>query len=196
MNRKTFDLFASVIGLLLAVVLIVAGILLQWGGNFANGQVKDQLVAQKITFPEAGSQSLTSLPAADRAAMEKYAGQTMTTGDQAYTWANHYIKVHMGYIANGKTYDEVSGDFMAKNGQLQADPNNKALAATVATLGQQRQSLFMGSTLMGLLGFTYAFATIAKIALIASWASFIAGALLLVPVIAGFAQVRKAELQV
>ena len=193
MNRRTFDQFASIIGLIIALVLIIAGFLLQWGGNFAKGQVRDQLIAQKITFPAAGSDSLKSLPAEDRTAMEKYAGQDMATGEQAYTWANHYIKVHMGYIADGKTYDEVSGEFMAKNAALQADPNNKTLAATVAALGQQRQSLFMGSTLMGLLGFTYAFATIGKIALIASYAAFIAGLLLLILAIAGFAQVRKAE---
>jgi len=193
MNRKSFDKIASTIGLLLGLVLITAGFLLQWGGNFANGQVKEQLVAQKVTFPEAGTGSLKALPDADRVAMEKYAGQEMTTGDQAYTYANHYIAIHMQGIADGKTYEEVSGAYQADNAALQADPSNQVLAGKVAMEAGQRQALFMGSTLRGLLGFTYAFATIAKIALIASYTLFISGALFLILALAGFAHLRKAD---
>ena len=43
MNRKTFDKIASIIGLLLAVVLIAAGAMLQWGASFANKNVKEQI---------------------------------------------------------------------------------------------------------------------------------------------------------
>ena len=56
MNRKTFDKIASIIGLLLAVVLIAAGAMLQWGASFANKNVKEQLVSQKITMPAVDSQ--------------------------------------------------------------------------------------------------------------------------------------------
>lgn len=192
MKRKTFDKIASIIGLLLGVGLILAGALLSWGGNFAQTQVKDQLAQQKIEFPAADSPALTKLPAADAAAMKKFAGQMMTTGNQANTYANHYIKVHMGFVAGGKMYEEVSGEFMGKSAALAADPKNAALAAEVSTLGQQRQTLFMGSTLRGLLGFTYAFATLGSIALIASYVSYVGGIVFIILALLGFAHLRRA----
>lgn len=43
MRRKTFDVLVSSVGLLLTVVLIVAGALLMWGYTFTNDQVNQQL---------------------------------------------------------------------------------------------------------------------------------------------------------
>jgi hypothetical protein len=191
MNRKTFDKLASIIGLVLSAVLIGAGALLMFGGNFALGQVEEQLVSQKVTFPTADK--LASLPEEDRLAMEKYAGQEMTTGDQAYTYANHYIKVHMAGVADGKVYEEVSGEFLAKSAQLKENPTDTALAAEVAKLGGQRQTLFMGSTLVGLLGYAYAFSVIGTVALYASYVAFAAGIGFLILAILGFAHLRKAD---
>ena len=65
MRRKTFDVLVSVGGLVLAAVLLVAGGLLVWGYSFANGQVHDQLAAQKIVFPSTGNAEFKALPAAD-----------------------------------------------------------------------------------------------------------------------------------
>ena len=192
MNRKTFDKIASIIGLMLAVVLIVAGAMLQWGGNFANKNVKDQLVNQKITFPTTDNGGFKALPAEDQKAMAKYAGQTMTTGDQAATFANHYIWVHMQGVAGGKVYEEVSGEFLAANAQLKATPNDAALQAKVAQLGGQRQTLFMGETLRGMLLNAYAFGTLGKIAMMASYVMFIGGALFLILALLGFAHLRRA----
>jgi hypothetical protein len=192
MKRKAFDKIASMIGAMLGIGLLVAGALLSWGGNFAASQVKDQLSQQKIQFPAANDASLAKLPAADAAAMKVYAGQMMTTGAQANTYANHYIKVHMGYVAGGKMYEEVSGEFMGKSAALAADPKNAALATEVATLGGQRQTLFMGSTLRGLLGFTYAFATLGSISLIASYVAYVGGIVFLILALLGFAHLRRA----
>lgn len=180
------------IGAMLGVGLLLAGALLSWGGNFAASQVKDQLSQQKIEFPAADSPALAKLPPADAAAMKVYAGQMMTTGAQANTYANHYIKVHMGFVAGGKMYEEVSGEFMAKSAALAADPTNKTLATEVATLGGQRTTLFMGSTLRGLLGFTYAFATLGSIALIASYVAYVGGIVFLILALLGFAHLRRA----
>jgi len=191
MNRKQFDKIASNIGVLLAIFLIAAGALLQWGGNFANGQVKDQLSEQKIVFPAADSGSIKALPAADAAAMKKYAGMTMTTGEQANTWANHYIAIHMKAIGQGKTYEEVSGEFMAANAAAQANPKDPALAAKAAGLGGVRTTLFMGDTLRGLLGFSYAFSVLGSIALIASYVSFAGGVIFLILALLGFAHLRR-----
>src|SRR5215470_3047466 len=78
MRRKTFDLLAIIGGLVLTVVLAVAGGLLLWGHNFVSDQVHTQLAAQKIYFPPAGSGAIKALPAADAKAMTAYAGQQMT----------------------------------------------------------------------------------------------------------------------
>ena len=40
-------------GLVVAIVLLVAGGLLMWGHNFANSNVHSQLAQQQITFPPA-----------------------------------------------------------------------------------------------------------------------------------------------
>jgi hypothetical protein len=191
MNRKQFDKIASNIGILLAVVFIAAGALLQWGGNFANGQVKDQLSAQKIVFPAADSASIKALPAADANEMKKYAGMMMTTGAQANTWANHYIAVHMNGIGQGKTYEEVSGEFMAANAAAQANPKDETLAAAAAKLGGIRTTLFMGDTLRGLLGFSYAFSVLGSIAIIASYVCFAGGLIFLILALLGFAHLRR-----
>ena len=191
MKRTTFDKIASMIGLMLGVGLLIAGALLSWGGNFATEQVKNNLADQKIVFPAADSAGIKALPAADAAAMRKYAGMTMTTGEQARTWSDHYIKVHMVAIGGGKTYDDVSGEFMAASAQLKASPNDAALSAQVAGLGQLRQTLFMGSTLRGLLGFSYAFATIGSVAIIASYVAYAGGLLFLILALLGFAHLRR-----
>ncbi len=121
---------------LIGILGFVAGFAF-WGSNFATGQVRDQLTAQQIFFPAAGSPAVTSLPAADAAAMTVYAGQQMTTGAQAETYANHFIAVHLNEVAGGQTYSQVSA-------ASQAAPTNTKLAGEV-------QTLFRGETLRGLL---------------------------------------------
>ena len=121
---------------LIGILGFVAGFAF-WGSNFATSQVHDQLSAQRVFFPAAGTAALTSLPAADAAAMSVYAGEQMTTGAQAETYADHFIAVHLNEIAGGKTYAQVSA-------AAQADPTNTKLAGQV-------QTLFRGETLRGLL---------------------------------------------
>jgi len=179
--------------LILAVVLIGAGALLQWGGNFANSQVKDQLGQQKVFFPKTTDGGFNALPAADQKEMAKFAGQQMLTGAQANVFANHYIAVHLNGVAGGKVYEEVSGEFLAANSQLKATPTDSVLQAKVGQLGGQRQTLFMGSTLRGLLGFSYAFGVLGNIAMIASYGAFAGGILFFVLAMLGFAHLRRAE---
>jgi hypothetical protein len=161
MSRRTFDLLASGAGLLLAVLLLIAGGLLTWSHVFINDQVHSQLAAQKIFFPPADSPAVSD-PAF--AAMHKYGGQQLTNGAQAETYANHFIAVHLKGVAGGKTYAEVSG-------AAQADPNNAALKA-------QADTLFKGNTLRGLLLNAYAFWKIGQIALIAAIVAFIGSGLM------------------
>ena len=121
---------------LMAILSFAAGFAF-WGSSFSTGQVHDNLAAQQIYFPAANSPAITALPAADAAAMSVYAGQQMTTGAQAETYADHFIKVHLNEIAGGQTYSQVSA-------ASQAAPTNTKLAGQV-------QTLFRGETLRGLL---------------------------------------------
>jgi len=164
MRRRTFDVIASTIGLGLAALLVVAGGLLTWANTFVGDQVHSQLAEQKIFFPP--KEAYKELPAADAAAMSKYAGQQLTTGDQAATYANHFIRIHLQGIGGGKTYAELSGAALM-------DPNNQKLQGQVATM-------FKGETLRGLLLNAYAFGKMGTIAGIAAIAAWVGGALFLV----------------
>jgi len=186
MKRRTIDRIVSWLGLGLSAFLFVTAALLNWGYNFANDSVTENLAAQKITFPAADSDSLKNLADEDRAAIEPFAGLALTTGEQAKAYADHYIGAHVKGIAGGKTYSEVSGEALAVSAQSRANPADTELAAKAATLMGQRQSLFMGETLKGLLGYAFAFWQIGQIAMYAMWAALAGGVLMLILSILGF----------
>lgn len=191
MRRRKFDGIVSAVGAGLTVFLFVAAGLLNWGYSFANQSVTDQLSGQKIMFPAADSDSLKALPEVDRAAIEPYAGLQLTTGKQAQAYAMHYIGSHVKNIAGGKTYSEVSGMALAKSAEAKANPNDTALAEEAATLMGQRQTLFMGETLKGLLLNAFAFWQVGQIAMYASIACFVGGLLMLVLTLMGYAHLRR-----
>jgi len=190
-KRRTIDRIVSLIGLGLSLFLFVAAGLLYWGFTFADQNVKDQLSAQNITFPTADSDSFKALPKDDREAMEPFAGAKMTTGEQALAYAQHYIGVHVKNVAGGKTYSEVSGAALAASAQSKADPTNTELASQAATLMGQRQTLFMGETLKGLLGNAYAFWKMGQIAMYAAWAAGASAIVMLILSILGFMHLRR-----
>jgi hypothetical protein len=191
MKRRTIDRIVSWLGLGLSAFLFVTAALLNWGYNFANDSVTENLAAQKITFPAAESDSLKNLADEDRAAIEPFAGLALTTGEQAKAYADHYIGAHVKGIAGGKTYSEVSGEALAVSAQSRANPADTELAAQAAALMGQRQSLFMGETLKGLLGYAFAFWQIGQIAMYAMWAAFAGGLLMLILSILGFMHLRR-----
>jgi hypothetical protein len=177
MRRRTFDVIASSVGLLLALLLAVAGGFLWWAYTFTNNEVHDQLVAQKIVFPEAGSDSITSLPKEDQDDISKYAGQTMDDGAMAQAYADHYIAVHLDEIAGGKTYSQVSSEALA-------DPNNEELAA-------QKAALFQGETLRGLLLNAWGFWQLGQIAMWSAIVSWIGAVVMLILAVLGFIHTRR-----
>ena len=182
--RSAFDKLISGAGVALAVVLLAAGGLLTWGHYFIADQVDEQLTMQEITMPS--GEALGGLSKADANALKPYAGSKLDTGPEAKAYADHYILAHMNSMADGRTYSEVSGEFVAMSDEQKASAEGQAL-------GQLRQSLFMGDTLRGLLLYGYAFATIGTIAGIAAIVSFSAAAVLLVLVGLGFWHARKVE---
>lgn len=50
MRRRTFDLIASLGGLVLAVVLLVLGVLFQQNANFAHDNDEEQLTQQQVVL--------------------------------------------------------------------------------------------------------------------------------------------------
>ncbi len=176
MRRSALDKLISYVGLALAAVMFVAGGLLTWASAFVNEQVTNQLVSQRIDMP--GEKGIAGLKdPKDQEALRPYIGQQMSTGDQAKAFADSYILAHMNASSNGKTYEEVSGEYM----QLPDKTTDEA-----KQMAELRQSLFMGNTLRGLLLNAYAFATMGKIAAIAAVAAFVGGVVLLVLSFLGF----------
>lgn len=175
MRRKTFDILASLGGIMLVAALLIAGALATWGYSFANDNVHQQLSQQQITFPAAGSQALASPQIGPY--LNQYAGQQLTTGAQAKAYADHFIAVHLSEMPYGGVYAKVSA-------AAQADPTNTTLKAEV-------QTVFQGTTLRGLLLEAYAFSVFAIIAFWAAIASFALAFLAAVLVAFGFWHARR-----
>lgn len=185
--RAILDRLISIGGLILAVVLVIASALLLWAGLFIRNEVHDQLSAQKITMPSEET-GLADLPPEDMAALEPYAGQQMTTGNQARAYADHFIAVHLSEVADGKTYSEVSGEYLASC----SDPA-AAESTDCQTLAGQKATLFQGETLRGLLLYGYAFATMGAFAMYGGIVALAAAVILGVLVFLGFRHAREAE---
>lgn len=175
MRRRTADALLIAGGLVVAIMLVVAGGLLTWGHSFVTDQVRSQLSAQKIFFPPAGSPALDD-PAV-RPYLTQYAGQQLTTGAQARAYADHFIGVHLAKMTGGQTYAQLSA-------QAQAAPTDTKLAAEVATV-------FKGETLRGLLLNAYAFGTMGRLAGIAAISSFVGAGTLLVLCLLGVGHLRR-----
>jgi hypothetical protein len=176
MKRKTLDVMVSVAGLVIAALLVVAGSLLTWAHNFVTDEVHTQLAAQKIYFPPKGSDAIKG---PEYKEMQKYAGQQLTTGAQAETYANHFIANHLKAIGGGKTYAQLSAESMA-------NPKDTKLAETV-------QTVFKGETLRGLLLNAYAFGTMGTIAGIAALVSFVGAGIMLILGALGLWHSRRVE---
>ena len=168
------------------MAFFVAGALLMWGSNFAADYVDDELSSQNITFPPADA-----LEEEGRTDLLKYAGEDVNTGDEAEAYAS-FINGHLQGIADGATYADLGTPEREANAAVEAAVAEGADEATVAELeadaaaiSGQRNSLFKGETLRGLLLTAYAWATVGRIAGIAAFAAFAAGALMLVLVVLG-----------
>jgi len=174
MRRRTFDRLVSTEGLVLVPVLAVAGGLLTWAQRYIVGEVRDQLAAQKIYFPATDSPELA---APEFEPVRQYAGQQLTTGDQAKAYADHYIASHLKAMGAGQSYAELSAEALAR-------PDDPELAAKV-------QLMFRGETSRGLLLNAYAFGKMGDIAGYAAIAAFASAGLSLVFSLLGFYHASK-----
>ncbi|MBV1853913.1 hypothetical protein [Catellatospora tritici] len=192
MKRRTLDLMFSIGGLLIAVLLAVAGFVLKSNADFADDYVATQLRAQNITFKTADT--LTDEERAQPGLVE-YAGQRLSTGKQAEVYANEFIGLHLKGIAGGKTYADLGvpqAELRAKvtEATKSNDPNLAALQQQLADVTAQRETVFKGETLRGLLLTTYGFSEFGTKAGQAALVAYLAALLLALLALAGFAHAR------
>ena len=185
MRRRTFDAIVTAVGFGLAIFLMIAAGLLNWGATFANQSVTSQLENQNIAFPtEAAMQEAT------RDQLAKWAEQKVTTGEMARDYSDLYIWEHMKAqaisVTDGPaTYSEVSASYL---GMLR-DP--AVTAVELQRYSDLRDSLFMGNTLRGMLLEAYAFGTLGVIAGYSAIAALAGGVLMLLLSIAGLLHLRR-----
>jgi hypothetical protein len=188
MKRRTLDTFFSIGGLAISLLLLVAGLVLSANASFARTYVADQLSQQNINFKPAAT--LTD-EERQQPCLVQYAGQKMTTGKQAECYANHFIGLHLESTANGMTYAELGTPQSALRTQVAEaqknnDPTLADLQKQLADVTAQRETVFKGETLRGLLLTTYGFSEFGTKAGQAATVSYIAAGLLFLLSIAGF----------
>lgn len=161
-QRKTIDKVFILLGVVTTMVLLVIGGLAWYGYHFATTSVRNELSAQKIYFPPKDSPALDPK---EFPGLQQYAGQLVDNGPKAKAYANEFIGKHLESVAGGQTYAEVSSAALK-------DPTNQKLQG-------QKQALFQGETLRGLLlGDGYAYWTFGILAKSVAIAAFVgAGAM-------------------
>jgi hypothetical protein len=188
MKRRTLDILFSTGGGLLAVLLLIAGIVLTSNAHFANDYVKDQLSQQHITFTAADKLSDEEKA---QPCLVANAGKPLTTGKQAECYANNYIGLHLQSIAGGKTYADMGAVQSGLRAQVTAAQESNAanvadLQKQLDAVNAQRDTLFKGETLRGLLLTSYGFSEFGTKAGQAAVVAYGAAGLLLLLSIAGF----------
>ena len=188
MKRRTLDIMFSVGGLVLAGLLVAIGVVLTSNANFANNYVRDQLSQQNITF-----KSADALTDEEKQAdcLVQYAGQKLTTGKQAECYANNFIGLHLKSIAGGQTYADLGEPQSRLRAQVTEarENNDPALAGLQDQLDEittQRDTVFKGETLRGLLLTSYGFSEFGTKAAQGATVAYIAAAVLALLSIAGF----------
>jgi len=192
LTRRGIDKTLVALGGVFAVFLLAAGGLLMWGHNFSSDYVRKELASQNISFPAAAE-----LTTEGRTDLVKYAGQQVTSGSQAQAYAS-FINGHLQKIGGGKTYADLGPVQTAASkavtdakasGQPQATIDDLQSKATA--ISAQRDTLFKGETLRGLLLSAYAWSTVGRIAGIAAWVWFGAGVVMIALVLLGIVHERR-----
>ncbi len=191
MKRIYFDKIVTAVGFGLAVFLVIAAGLLNWGATFAADAVGSQLKAQAITLPaETGNKK----ESAEVTAFFKENGEKiMTTGKQAQMYADHYLGFHLSGMP---AYAAASGANRAAAAALAANPNDPNLKADAAAKAGIVETVFKGTMLRGTLLTAYAFGTLGSIAAIAALVSLAGAGVMLLLSILGLLHIRRTPLDV
>jgi hypothetical protein len=185
-KRRTIDSVLIGIGIVLTVAFAIAGALLTWGWHFSSNYVGDELSSQHITFPSAAD-----LTKGGRSDLLEFADHKLDTGTEAQGYAS-FINGHLQAIAKGATYADLGAPETAAKADVTAavaagkpQTDIDALQAKATAITGQRDTLFKGETLRGLLLSAYAWSTVGTIAGIAAIGAFIAAALMAILVVLG-----------
>ena len=187
MKRRTLDILFSIGGLGIAALLAIMGLVMTSNADFSQKYVSDQLAQQKITFKPAAA-----LTEEERqyACLVEHAGQPLLTGKQAECYANHFIGLHVKNTAGGKTYAELGDVQTALRAQIAeaqkvSDPELPALQKQLADATAQRETVFKGETLRGVLLTSYGFSTLGEKADQAATVAYLGAGLMLLLSLAG-----------
>jgi hypothetical protein len=112
--------------------------------------------------------------------VSQYAGQQLVTGQQAESYADNFIAVHITNMTGGKTYAQLSSAALA-------NPNNAKLAGQVA-------AVFKGEALRSMLLNAFGWWKVSQIAYIASLVAFGLGGLTLIASLFGLTVGRRPEI--
>ena len=138
---------------------------------------------------------------ADAGCLQSNAGKLMSTGKQAECYANSYIRLHLNdaSIVDGQAYTYatmgavVSAANKAVTDAKAANPNDPKLVdlqTKATTVAAQRETLFKGESLRGLLLTSYGFSIFGEKASLAALVSYLAALVLLLASIAGLVHAR------
>ncbi|MCU1364475.1 MAG: hypothetical protein JWN39_114 [Ilumatobacteraceae bacterium] len=192
LKRRSIDAVLIGFGAVALAVFAVAGGLLSWGTNFSDDYVTKELSSQNITFPTA-----EALTKEGRTDLLEFAGHRLDTGAEAEAYAS-YINGHLQGVADGATYADLGATENAAKaavtaavaaGQPQAQVD--ALQAKADVITGQRNTLFKGETLRGLLLTAFAWSTVGSIAGYAAIGAYIAAAIMAVLVTLGVIHHRR-----
>jgi hypothetical protein len=192
LKRRTIDSILIGFGVVATAAFVVAGGLLMWGHNFSSDYVTKELSSQNITFPSA-----EELTAQGRTDLVKFADQRLDTGAEAEAYAS-FIDGHLQGVAGGATYADLGATESAAKADVEAavaagQPQAQVdeLQAAADDITGQRNTLFKGETLRGLLLSAYAWSTVGTIAGIAAIGAFIAAGIMAILVGLGLVHHRR-----
>jgi hypothetical protein len=192
LKRRTIDSVLIGFGVVAMAAFAVAGGLLMWGHNFSSDYVSKELGSQNISFPSADA-----LVKGDRADLVKFADQKVDTGKEAEGYAS-FINGHLQNTADGATYADLGAVESAAKADVKTAVDAGKPQATIDELQAkadgitgQRNTLFKGETLRGLLLSAYAWSTVGTIAGYAAFGAFIAAGIMAVLVGLGLIHHRR-----
>ena len=178
------SLLPAIAGFAAAAILLVVGGLLLWGSTYVHNTVQGQLAAQQIYFPPqaafAHPKAGTEITPSMIPSVSQYAGQQLLTGQQAESYADNFIAVHMANMTGGQTYAQLSSKALA-------NPNDTKLAAEV-------NAVFKGDALRSMLLNAFGWWKVSQITYIASLIAFALGGLTALASLFGLTLTRRPEI--
>ena len=175
-------------GVAVAILLVLLGFVFKTNADFADSYVHDQLAQQKISFTAA---EFLSDEEKTSSCLIENAGTPLDSGKKAECYANDYIGMHLKGIGGGETYATI-GAIQTKAKTALADAtaanatNVDALKADLDKITGQRETMFKGETLRGLLLTSYGFSIFGEKAALAGMLSFLGAIVMLLASVAGF----------